>query len=295
MRSQKNRFDLSYPFAVEDSQQTTYGAQTVIDHREISGTSVNGQSFSLLGGRKFTPRLALEARVGVHRQVVLAESATALGEGALILSAAPQCLGPGKIFAQASVESGAAYSQLSIPVRDDHALHASTARGSVSVYPLDRLHVVSRASWSALADRNFRNQLGADALFGVATDPLWIWLGVGAERSHNSTATSHYWSPLVFTQWGLRGEMTLPLSAFISETLWGARIFRSLSLGFGGSINRIKESNFAVGSSNYTLTSLQWGDRNHANARVSYERIRSEQNGNEWRSDAWILTGQLIF
>lgn len=295
LRSLKNRFDLSYPYDAEDSQQFTYGAQAVIDHREVSGQSVNGQSFSLLGGRKLTPNLALEARVGVHRQVVLAKQATSVGEGSAVLSATPFTLGAHKIFAQASAETGSAYSQLSIPIRNEQALRATTARGLLAIHPIERVRVVSRATWSVFSDRNFRNQYGADALYGFATYPLWIWVGVGAERMHNSTVSGNYWTPEVFTQWGLRGEMSIPFNACTPETFWGARVLRPLAFTFGGSLGRIKEAGFAVGSSNYSMTSLQWGGRGDSNLRMSYERIRSEQNGSEWRSDAWILAGQLVF
>lgn len=304
VRSQKNRFDLTYPYLGERPEQSSWGAQAVIDHRDVSGQSVNGQAFSLLGGRKFSHRLAVEGRAGLHRQTPLAKGSATVGEASLTVSGAPlSFLGweIDRFFAQLQAESSAAYSQLALPVRDDHTLRVTTTKATLSFFPVtsipvaNRIRVTMRGLGSAFSDRNFRKQYGADAMFGVMTDPLWIWFGVGAERTHNSLATGHYWAPEVFTQWGLRGEASVPFTAFVPENFFGARALRPLTLAFGGSLSRIKEGGFELGSSNYSLSSLQWGGRDHPYLRMSYERIRSEQSGNEWRSDAWILTGQWIF
>ena len=151
------------------------------------------------------------------------------------------------------------------------SLKGESLKAGLNWRPIHKLRaqVYHQSYW--LSDSNNRLDDDFSLLYALSPDWPWIWIGAGFENITDTLATSAYWSPKHFIDYGPRFDVAFP-------------IFEKLTGSFGLNINHYKDFDFGEGNGFYFLGRLTYGQENHMKLDLSWEQIQSKQEANNWFS-----------
>ena len=148
---------------------------------------------------------------------------------------------------------------------------------SVLYKPTKRWHVNYTHRTAFLNDSNTRSDDDASFMYGVSPDWPWIWLGAGYYRMTNTNVDNGYWAPSIFSSYGPRVDISVPL-------------FRSFSASLGLNYNWYRDVNFGSGVGYYGVAKITHGSYGSRQISLGVESIDSKQESSRWTSTAILAS-----
>ena len=143
--------------------------------------------------------------------------------------------------------------------------------------PAKRWHLNYTHRSAYLNDSNTRSDDDASVMYGLSPDWPWIWIGAGYYRLTDSNTTNGYWAPRVFSSYGPRVDISVPL-------------FGAFSASLGLNYNWYNDIDFGSGIGYYGVAKITHGSYGSRQISLGVESIDSKQEASRWTSTAILAS-----
>jgi hypothetical protein len=273
------RADLNWPFQNEVDNGACWVPRVLIGDNRSAKKSLNFYEGAISRFTKLSSSFAFNLEMGS----TLIRTTGATDKNSPLLSGKVQMNHQG-LFAELEASKKNAVSTIYSMDTEIYKTDITSLKPRISWRAHEKLNLKYKSEHNWYSDKNRSNQFEIAAMYGISTGEPWLWLGPSSHFIAFEKVSPYLWSPEKFQDFGLSADMAWRLSEDIQTLL-------------GGTLYQMRENSKPPGTGHYLNAGLIVGSRETRKFMISFESVKSEQNGLTWTSLALNISyfGQLDF